>query len=92
MKVTIIPIVIGALSTVTKGLLKGLGNKRTSGDHINYCIIENQNTGKSPGDLRRLAVTQTPVKNYQFTLMLKNFYRVNNNNNNNTQHSISPGK
>ena len=28
-----------------------------------------QNTGKSPGDLRRLAVTQPPVRNYQLTLM-----------------------
>ena len=36
----------------------GLGNKRTSGDHQNYWIIENgQNTEKSPGDLKRLAVT-----------------------------------
>ena len=42
----------------------GHGNKRTSGDHPNYCIIEiNQNAEKSPGDLRRLAVTKTPVKN-----------------------------
>ena len=35
-----------------------IGNKRTSGDHPNYYIIENgQNTEKSPEDLRRLAVT-----------------------------------
>ena len=34
-------------------------------DHPNYYIIENgQNTKKSPGDLRRLAVTQTPVKDH----------------------------
>ena len=33
-----------------------------SGDHPNDSIIENgQNTEKSPGDLRRLAVTQTPL-------------------------------
>ncbi len=33
-------------------------------------ITENgQNTEKSPGDLRRLAVTQTPVKNHLLTLM-----------------------
>ena len=48
MKVTTIPIVIGAFGTVTKGLLKGTGeheDKRTSGDHPNYNIIENcQNT------------------------------------------------
>ena len=70
MQVTIIPIIMGAFRTVTKGLLKGHGNKRTSGDHPNYYIIENgQNTEKSPGDLRRLAVTQTPVINHQLTLM-----------------------
>ena len=56
-KVTIIPIVIGALGTVTKGLLQrlGLGNNRMSGDHLNYCFIEiTQNTEKSPDDLGRL--------------------------------------
>ena len=48
----------------------GLGIKRSSKDHPNYSIVEiNQNTKKSPGDLRRLAVTQTPVKNHQLTLM-----------------------
>ena len=70
---TIIPIVIGAFGTVTKGLLKGLedfGSWRPSGDHPNQSIIENgENTEKSPGDLRRLAVTQTPVKDHQLTLM-----------------------
>ena len=43
MKVTFIPIIIGALGTVTSGLLKGtggLGNKMTGGDHPNYYIIE----------------------------------------------------
>ena len=37
-----------------------LGNKRTSGDDPDYGIKISQNTEKSPGDLRRLAVTQTP--------------------------------
>ena len=47
----------------------GLGNK-TSGDHPNYSIVEiGQNTKKSPADLRRLAVTQTPVENHQLTLV-----------------------
>ena len=42
----------------------GLGNEKTSGDHSNYYIIESrQNTEKNPRDLRRLAITQTPVKN-----------------------------
>ena len=73
MQVTFIPIVISAFGTVTKGLPKGIGRLgiwRTSGDHPNYYIIENgQNTEMSPGDLRRLAVTQTPVKDHQLTLM-----------------------
>ena len=40
---TFIPIVIDALGTVLKGLIKGtggLGNKRTSGDHPNDSIVE----------------------------------------------------
>ena len=65
-RVMMILIVIGALGTVTGGL----GNKRTSGDHQDYSIVEiGQNTEKSPEDLRRLAVIQTPVKNHQQTLM-----------------------
>ena len=40
-----------------------LGNKQTSRDHLFYSIIKiSQNTEKSPGDFRRLAVTQTPVE------------------------------
>ena len=58
MKVTVILIVIDALGTVTKRLILGLGNKRTSRDHPNYNINKiGQHTEKSPGDLRRLAVT-----------------------------------
>ena len=52
----------------------GIRSWSTSGDHPNYSIVENgQNTEKSPGDLRRLAVTQTPVKNHQLMLMSKTF-------------------
>ena len=73
MKVTIIPIVIGAFGTVTKGLLKGtggVGSWQTGGDHPSDSIIENgQYSDKSPGDLRKLAVTQTPVKNHWLKLM-----------------------
>ena len=47
-----------------------LRNQRTSRDHPNYSIVEvSQNTEKSPGDLRRLAVVQTSVKDYQRTLV-----------------------
>ena len=50
----------------------GIGNKRSSGDHLNYSIVGNsQNTKKSPGDLRRLAVTHTPVENHRLTLVGK---------------------
>ena len=55
MKVTEIPLVIGALGTTPKGLVKGTGrlrNQRTSGDHLNYSIIKiGQNSKKSPGGL-----------------------------------------
>ena len=61
-----------------------------NGDHPNDSIIEDgQNTEKGPGDLRRLAVTQTPVKSHQLTLMWKTLNTTttttttNNNNNNN---------
>ena len=52
MKVTIMPLVIRAFGTVTKGSLKGLEDLEVAGrDHPNYGIIENgQNTEKSHGD------------------------------------------
>ncbi len=68
---TFIPIVIDVLSTVGEGLLKGLEDLEVGGRlKTNYFIIENgQDTEKSPGDLRRLTVIQTPVKNHRSTLM-----------------------
>ena len=52
--------------------LGGLGNNGMGWDCPNYSIIEiSQNTEKSPGDLRRLAVTQIPVKDHQLMLMWK---------------------
>ena len=75
MKVAIIPIIIGALGTVTKGLLQGLEDwekNGTGGDCSNYRIVEfGQNTAKSPGYLRRLAANQSPVESHQVTLMWK---------------------
>ena len=48
----------------------GLGNNGMGGDCPDYRIVEiDQNTEKSPGDLRRLVVTQTLVKNHQLMLM-----------------------
>ena len=55
----------------TKGT-GGLGGWLTGGGHPNDSINKNgQNTEKSPGDLRRLAVPQTPVKNHRLTLIRK---------------------
>ena len=43
----------------------------------NYSIIKiSQNTEKSPGDLRKLAVTQTPVTSRQQMLVWKTLNRV----------------
>ena len=48
----------------------GLGIKRMGEDQPNSCITEiGQNTKKSPRDLRRFAVTQTPVKDHHLMLM-----------------------
>ena len=56
MKVTIILIMIGVFWYSHQWIIKGtgeLGNKRMSGDHPNYYIIENgQISKKSPGDLQ----------------------------------------
>ena len=46
-----------------------LGNKRTSWDCPDYSIIKISQ--KSPGELRRLAVTETPVRNHQLALVRK---------------------
>ena len=65
MKVAVIPIVIDVLGTGTGRL----GNKRTSGDHQNYSIVEIGQNTKTPADLEKLAVTQTPVENHYLTLV-----------------------
>ena len=50
-----IPIVIGALETISKGLVKGLQdleNQRKTADHPDYSIVKtSQNTDESPGDM-----------------------------------------
>ena len=68
MKVTIIPIVIGAFGTVTKGLLTGLEDLKFGGlvetIQTNSIVSIGQNTSKSLGESRRLAVTQTREKDH----------------------------
>ena len=91
MSVTMVPIVIGALGSQRLG--KGawrVGNQRMNQDSLNYSIVEiDQNTEKSPGDLRRLTVTQTSAKGYQLTLMWTTHEENNNNNNNNNNNWIN---
>ena len=54
-----------------------LGNKRTSEDYPNYTIIKiSQNTEKSPGNLKRFAVSKTPVRNHQLMMVWKTLKRV----------------
>ena len=76
----VIPIVTGALGTISKGLVR-IGNRKRSGDYSNYGPVEvSQNTDEIPGDLRRLAISQTWVKDYQQTLMWKTRKEQYNNN------------
>ena len=72
MKVMVIPIVIGALGTIPKGLVKGLEDldfKKSNRDYSDYSITKN--TKRSPWDLKRFAVAQTPVRNHQLMLVWK---------------------
>ena len=51
------------------------GNQRINQDHPDYSIMKiGQNTKKSPGDLRRLTVIQTPGKDHQLTLVWKTLW------------------
>ena len=69
MQVTIIPIVIGAFGTVTKGLLKRLEVLEVGGRvetiQTTALLRKARILRRVQGDLRRLAVTQTPVKNHR---------------------------
>ena len=57
---TAIPIVVGALGTVSNGFEKKnerIGNQRNNRDHLDSSIVViSQNTQKSPGELRRLSL------------------------------------
>ena len=48
------------------------GHQRKNGNYQDYSIVEIvHNIEKSPSELRGLAVTQTPVKDHQSTLVWK---------------------
>ena len=54
-----------------------LENKRTRGDHPNYSFIKiGQNTEKGPVVLKRLAVTETRMRNHQLKLVWKTLKRI----------------
>ena len=75
MKVTVILIINGIFATVTKGLIQGLDDLEIRGrmETIqNIAILRStRTTEKSPGDLRRLDVALTPVRNHQLTVVWK---------------------
>ena len=49
-----------------------VGNQILNRGHSNYDIVKiGLNTAKSPGDLRRFALIQTPVKDHQLMLVSK---------------------
>ena len=79
MKMTMILFVICVLGTIHAGLVKaledGLRNQMTSKDHPDYSITKiDKITEKSPGKLRKFAVSQTPMN--QITLVWKTFKGV----------------
>ena len=75
MKATVISVEIGALGAVVKGLVNGLEknrNKNTRENHLNDITFKiDQNTKKSPENLRRFSDIQTPGKYHQLMLVGK---------------------
>ena len=66
----VILIVIGALGTIPKGLVHGLENLKIRGQVETISVIKiDQNTEKFLEDFKKLAVTQTSVRNHQLTLV-----------------------
>ena len=66
MKVMVIPIIVSMLRTNT-GVT---GNQRKNWDHTDYSFVKiDLNTAVSPEDLKRLAVTQTLVKDHHYVCM-----------------------
>ena len=71
MKVTIVLIVIGTFGTITKGSLKGLEDLDVGGLSKWQHCRERPESWDESWRLEEIAVTQTPVKNHQLTLMWK---------------------
>ena len=71
MKVTVIPIVISAFGTVTKDLLKGMEDLEVGGRQATIQTTSLLRLVRIQKRFWRLALTQTPVKNHQLTLIQK---------------------
>ena len=69
METTVITIFIGALSTVIIGLVQGLEDLKISGRVETIQTRALLRSEKISGDLKRLVVTKTPVRNHQLTLV-----------------------
>ena len=85
MKVMVIPFVVSALGTVSKGLgekRQGNWNRERIDSMLILALLRSANTQKSLR-YRRLAVNQTPVKDNQLMQEGKTHKELNNNNNNN---------
>ena len=67
MKMTVFPIVFGAVGMIIKSLVSELEELEIGGRVIKI----GQNTEKSHGDLKGLAIIQTPVKDHQLTPVWK---------------------
>ena len=84
MKVTVIPIIVGALGKSPKALEREKQNQKKNQDHTDSNIVgSGPNKEKNPEDPIRPAVSQTPVWEHQLKLMLKTrkkWYNYNNNN------------
>ena len=81
-KATVLQIVIGALGTVTKGLVKGLGGQghtETSRDHSNYFMIEiGQNIEEESWRLEEACCHSNSSKRTSANIDVKNAHGVNN--------------
>ena len=63
MNITVIPVVVGTVEMVPKGLKKEIGDQRVNRDHKDQTIVKiSKNTLLSLGDPRIFAVTLTPLK------------------------------
>ena len=72
MKVMVIAIVFSDLLTDIGKETIGVVDQKKNRDWLDLSILEiSRNTEKSPGDLRRLAVTQTPLKDNLSKLVRK---------------------